>query len=223
MKHRSIICGVVYVLCLLADPAIDYAGGRACTPLWVPPGWPPHVTLLGIRFVAGVFLLGAVVRSLIARRNRRWTIGILAVLVVATGALRLAAPHLPGYLHGLRDRFVSKVGYTRMRQFAEEVSQNHPLVDFNGILIRPDRLKAASREQTEQWNDLVSRYPFLNWNYGAGSVIARGGLVELTWGSPLVGHWGFQVAPGGEVTDLDPDEGWFLRVAQDLQFVYYYN
>jgi hypothetical protein len=81
----------------------------------------------------------------------------------------------------------------------------------------------VTTEQTEQWNDLVSRYPFLTWNDGPGHVIARGGLVELTWGSPLVGHWGFQVAPGGEVTDLDPDEGWFLRVARDLQFVNYFD
>jgi len=223
MRTTSIVCGVVFLLCLLADPVIRYAGGRACTPLWVPPGLPAQVAPDVIGFVASVCLLGAVGHSLAVRRRRRWTLGALAVVIAATGAFRLIAPHLPGYLHGLRDRFVSEVGYARMRHFAEEVSQNHPLVGFNGILIRPERLASASAEQRQQWNDLVSRYPFLNWNYGAGSVIARGGLVELTWGSPLVGHWGFQVAPGGEVTDLDPDEGWFLRVAQDLQFVYYYN
>ncbi|HRS10556.1 MAG TPA: hypothetical protein P5242_05785 [Sedimentisphaerales bacterium] len=127
------------------------------------------------------------------------------------------------FLHGLRDRFVSKIGYARMSHFAKEVSQNHPLVNTEGILIQPEERKTASPEQIEQWNDLVSRYPFLNWNHGAGHVMARGGLVQLTWGSPLVGHWGFQVAPGGEVANLDPDEGWFLRVAKDLQFVNYFD
>ena len=97
------------------------------------------------------------------------------------------------------------------------------LVDPEGILIAPDRLKSVPREQTEQWNNLAARYPFLNWNHGAGHVIARGGLVKLTWGSPLVGHWGFQVAPGGEVTDLDPGRAWFLRVDKDIQFVNYFD
>ncbi len=223
MKYRSIVFGVVFLLCLLALPVIKYVGGRACMPLWVPPLLPAEIVPLGIGFVATVYLLGAVVRSLIARRDRRWTLAVLAVVVAATGAFWFGARHLPGFLHGLRDRFVSKVGYDQMRQFAEEISQNHPLVNVEGILIRPDRLKSVTTEQTEQWNDLVSRYPFLTWNDGPGHVIARGGLVELTWGSPLVGHWGFQVAPGGEVTDLDPDEGWFLRVARDLQFVNYFD
>jgi len=223
MKHRSIICGVVYVLCLLADPVIRYAGGRACVPLWVPPLLPAQVVPDVIGLVAAVFLWVVVVRSLIARRDRRWTLGVLAAVVAATGALWFSVPRWPVFLYGLRDRFVSKVGYARMRHFAEEISQNHPLVNTEGILIRPDRLKAVSPEQTEQWNDLVARYPFLAWNDGPGHVIARGGLVELTWGSPLVGHWGFQVAPGGEVTDLDPERAWFLRVAKDLQFVNYFD
>lgn len=223
MKHRSIICGVIYLLCLLALPVINYAGGRACMPLIVPPLLPAEIVPLGIGFVATIYLLGAVVRSLIARRDRRWTLGVLVVVVAATGAFWLGARHLPGFLHGLRDRFASRVGYDRMRQFAEEISQNHPLVQAEGILIRPERLASASAEQRQQWNDLVSRYPFLNWRPGAGSVVARGGLVTLTWGSPLVGHWGFQVAPGGEVTDLDSDEGRFLRVAKDIQFVNYFD
>jgi hypothetical protein len=223
MKRTGIVCGVVYLLCLLADPVIDYASGRACTPLWAPPGLPAFVVADAIRFISGVCLLGVVGHSLAVRRDRRWTIGILAVAVAATGACRLAAPHLPGFLHGLRDRFVSKVGYNQMRQFAEEISQDHPLVDAQGLMLRPDRFASASAEQIEQWTDLVSRYPFLTWNDGTGTVTARGGLVELTWGSPLVGHYGFQVAPAGEVTDLDKDQGWFLRVAKDIQFVYYYN
>ncbi len=223
MKRTSVVWGVVFLLCLLADPVIRYAGGRACMPLIVPPLLPAQVVPDVIGFVAAVFLLGAVVRSLIARRDRRWTLGVLVVVVAATGAFCFGARHLPGFLHGLRDRFVSKVGYARMRQFAEEVSHNHPLVDSEGILIRPDRRKPASIEQTEQWNDLVSRYPFLTWNFATGTVIAREGLVELTWGSPLVGHWGFQVATTGEVTDLDPDRAWFLRAAEDIQFVNYFD
>jgi len=167
--------------------------------------------------------LGAVVRSLVTHRDIRWTAGALLTVLALTATHWLGIRHLHAFLHGLRDRFVSKIGYARMSHFAKEVSQNHPLVNTEGILIQPEERKTASPEQIEQWNDLVSRYPFLNWNHGAGHVMARGGLVQLTWGSPLVGHWGFQVAPGGEVANLDPDEGWFLRVAKDLQFVNYFD
>jgi len=45
--------------------------------------------------------------------------------------------------------------------------------------------------------------------------------VEVTWGSALTGHWGFQVAPDGEVKDLEPGRGTTLRVSRDIQFVSY--
>jgi len=42
----------------------------------------------------------------------------------------------------------------------------------------------------------------------------------MTWGSPLTGYWGFQVAPGGEVKDPEEGRGRILRVSEDIQFVY---
>ena len=51
-------------------------------------------------------------------------------------------------------------------------------------------------------------------------MIVRDGIVELTWGSALVGHWGFQVAPDGVVKDMERDRGAVLRVAADIQFIY---
>ena len=51
-------------------------------------------------------------------------------------------------------------------------------------------------------------------------VIVRGGIVQLTWGSALVGHWGFQVAPDGTVRDLEKGYGAALRVSDDIQFIY---
>lgn len=224
MRRTSIVCGVVFLFSLAAMPVIDYAGGRVCMPLAVPPLFlPAGIVPMGAAFFAAVCLLGVVIRSLVVGRDRRWTVGVLAVVIAATGAYRLASPHLPGYLEGLRNRFVSKVGYDQMRQFAAEVSEPNALAMPQGVLVGADRVDAPSSEQTDPWDDLASRYPFLDWNGGAGAIIARNGVVELTWGSPLVGHWGFQVTPGGEVTDLDPDDGWFLRVARDIQFVYYYD
>ena len=56
-------------------------------------------------------------------------------------------------------------------------------------------------------------------------MLVQSGLVELTWGSPLTGHWGFQVSTGGAIWDLTDrkDRGRSLRVAEDIQFVYYYD
>jgi hypothetical protein len=66
----------------------------------------------------------------------------------------------------------------------------------------------------------VSRYPFVSWNNNSGTIIAGDGLVSLTWGSPLVGHWGFEMSPNGLVKGVE-DRCTILRISDDLQFVYY--
>ncbi len=221
-KVVAVICSTVFVLCLAALPVIDYIGGRLCRPSDVPPFLPAKVVPFGVGFFAVAILVTSAITSLRVRRDRAWTIGALAIVVVATSVFLLSAPHLPGFLHGLRDRFVTQVGYPKMREFARELSQPGAPVDSEGILRKPGRGSTpTSKERQRQWNDLLARYPFLEWRFGANTVIVRGGLVELTWGGPLTGHWGFQVAPNGTVGAIDEDEGRVLKVADDIQFVYY--
>ncbi|MCX5644212.1 MAG: hypothetical protein NTZ17_05950 [Phycisphaerae bacterium] len=219
MRTISILCSVVFLLSLAAWPVIDYAGGRSCMPVTFPPLWPAELTASAIGLLAAVVLVIAVIKSLLARRRRAWTIGALAVVIAAGSAFWFCPPELPGFLHGLRDRFVAEVGYPKMREFAKEMSQAGP----EAIIGRPGMGSPPAPEQQRRWDDLVARYPFLNWTYGAGTVIVRGGIVELTWGSALTGHWGFQVAPDGVVKDIEKDRGKVLRVAADIQFIYYFD
>ena len=50
--------------------------------------------------------------------------------------------------------------------------------------------------------------------------LVRDGIVQLTWGSALVGHWGCQLAPEGTVRNLEKGHGTALRVPGDIQFIY---
>jgi hypothetical protein len=188
-------------------------------PLSVPPLLPAEIVPSGIGLVAAIILVRTVIKSLLARRHRLWTIGVLTVVIAAAYVFWFQLPELPGFLHGLRDRFVLKVGYPTMREFAKEVS----LVDAESALCRPGMGNVVSAKQKERWDDLVSRYPFLDWAYGAGAVVVRGGLVETTWGSALTGHWGFEVAPGGKVKDPEEDHCRILRVSEDILFVNYFD
>ncbi len=212
MRTASVLCCVVFLLCLVALPIIDYAGGRSGTPFF--PAAP-----LGIGLVAGIILVFTLIRSFLVRRHRLWPVGGLAIVVAATLVFGHLAPRLPGFLHGLRDRFEMKVGYPKMREFAEEVSQMGP----ETMIARLGTWKPPTAEDQKRWDDLVARYPFLNWNHATGTVLVRGGIVELTWGSALVGHWGFRVAPGGEAKDPEEDRCRILRASEDILFINYFD
>ena len=217
MRAVSVLCCLVFLLCLVAFPLIDYAGGRLCRPLSAPlVGLPAEIMPLGIGFLAVIVLVLTVVRSFLARRHRAWTIGALTVVSAAAYVYWFQLPKFPGYLEGLRDRFDMKVGYPRMREFAQELSR----VGEEAIIGRPGKWSPATPEDEKRWDDLVARYPFLKWNHATGTVLVRGGIVQLTWGSALAGHWGFQVAPEGTVRNLEKDRGAALRVSADIQFVY---
>lgn len=93
-----------------------------------------------------------------------------------------------------------------MRQFAQEFSQND-----------------SQPMEQKQWDDLATRYPFLRWSAGAHPWIVRQGAVKVEWGSPLFGHWGFEVAGKGTLSGPKKDRGRVLKVADDIQFFYDYD
>ncbi len=217
MRAISVLCSVVFLLCLVALPVIDYAGGRLCRPLGVPlVGLPAEIMPLGIGFLVVIILVLTLVRSFLARRHRAWTIGALTVVIAAAYVYWFQLPEFPGYLEGLRDRFVTKVGYPKMQEFAGEMSRAGP----EAMIAGPGRWKPETVEDQKRWTDLVARYPFLDWNNATGTVLVRDGIVQLTWGSALVGHWGFQVAPEGAVRNLEKGHGAALRASGDIQFIY---
>jgi hypothetical protein len=220
MRAISVLCSVVFLLCLMALPVIDYAGGRSCMPLCAPLVLlPAEVVPLGIGFLLVIILVLTVVRSFLARRHRAWTIGALTVVIGAAYVYWFQLPEFPGFLEGLRDRFAMRVGYPKMREFAREMAQTGP----EAIIARPGKWNPPTVENQKRWADLVVRYPFLEWNHATGTVLVRGGIVELTWGSALVGHWGFQVAPGGKANDPKEDRCRILRVSDDILFINYFD
>jgi hypothetical protein len=223
MKILSVICGVAVLLCLLAFPVIDYLSGRQCMPLIVPPFLPAQIVPFMIGLFALLCLLSTVVVSLVVKRYRRPSVGALTVCIMAIGVAVLWDIRQPKFLRGLRDRFVAEVGYAKMREFAREVSQDGFLLVVDGVLRRPGEYGVATPREQEQWDDLVARYPFLGWHEQSGTVRVGEGQVERHWGSALTGHWGFHVSTGAPLEAPEDDRGRVLRVADDIQFVEYFD
>ena len=53
MKKTSVVWGMVFLLCLVALPGIEYTGGRLCMPLIVPPLFPAQIVPVGVGLLAG--------------------------------------------------------------------------------------------------------------------------------------------------------------------------
>ena len=204
----SIIFCVIALLSILSVPIIEYVGGWLCSPLSVCM-LPAGIVPVAVWLLSVIMLIMSIVRSLIIRRHILLTCAALVIVLISTTAMLYLGNSM--YLYGLRDRFVEQAGYSDIRKFAYEVSRKQELVICGYML---------SDESKPIWDDLVSRYPFVSWNNNSGTIIARNGLVSLTWGGPIVGHWGFEVSPNGLVKDIE-DRCKILRISDDLQFVYY--
>jgi len=208
--NASIIFFVIALLSILSVPVIRYIGGRQCCPLIVAI-LPAEIVPVAVWLLSVIMLVMLVVRSLVIRRQILLRCAALVIVLISTMAMLYLSNPTLFYLYGLRDRFVEQAGYSDIRKFAYEVSQNQELIICGYML---------SYESKPIWDDLVSRYPFVSWNDNSGKIITRDGLVSLTWGSPLVGHWGFEVSPNGLVKDIE-DRCTILRISDGLQFVYY--
>jgi hypothetical protein len=206
----SIVFCVIALLSILSVPVIGYIGGRQCCPLIVAI-LPAEIIPVAVWLLAVIMLVMSVVRSLVIRRYILLRCAALVIVLISTMAFIFFCDLTLFYLYGLRDRFAEQADFSDIHKFAYEVSQKQELVICGYKL---------SDESKPIWDDLVSRYPFVSWNDNSGTIITRDGLVSLTWGSSLVGHWGFEVLPNGQVKDLE-NQGKILKVSNDLQFVYF--
>jgi len=220
MKMMSVICTGVFVLSLLGLLVLRYLDGRLDESQAVLSFFSADIGLLGVGFLAGLTLVYTAAASLMARRNRRWTAGALAIVFGATAIFWFGVNSV--FLYGLRDRFVAEVGYPAMHHFAREIIEDGSLTDADGMLHPPGCHGTASPRQQKRWDKLVARYPFLAWS-GGPATVARHGSVEASWGSALTGHWGFEVLLTGTLQSPDVDRGKALRVCDDIQFVCYYD
>jgi len=179
---------------------------------------PAEIVPVGVGFVAAVTLVAIAVKSFGDRKHEKWAVGALVGVVVATTALALFARHLPGFLHGLRDRFVAELGYAQMRDFAREVSQDKSLLGPDGMIQRPWKWDSVTGDKRKRWDALASRYPFLNRTRRLSTIVVRDGVIEVNWGGALIGQWGFQISLNGAVPNPDTKHWRVLRVADDIQF-----
>lgn len=134
MKMISVICTVVFVWCLLGLLVLRYLDGRLDESQAILPFFSADIGLLGVGFLAGLALVYTAAASLMARRNRKWTLAALAVVVGTTGVFWFCGNPATVYLYGLRDRFLTQVGYPAMRAFAAEVAQEDSLAEPDSAL-----------------------------------------------------------------------------------------
>jgi len=202
-NKKNIILCLIGVLCVGSIPVIEYVGGRLCFPLIVPPLLPAQIIPYAIWLFVAVMLFVTVVRSLKEKKQLIISCTGLLITIASMWIFHASFNPLTFFLVGMKTRFVKKVGYATMREFAKEVR-----LEQERYFEDPNSLK-----------ELSERYTFLNWVFGSGNFYIRDDVVEHTWGSPLTGHWGFQVSPDGTVKDIE--RGRFLRVSKDIQFVCY--
>jgi hypothetical protein len=196
---------------------IEFVGGLLCFPVIVPPGLPAQIVPYGIWLFAVAKLISLTIRALKRRRQILMPFGALVISLASMWFFFTRNQPMSGFLWGMKTRFAYVTGYEAMREFANEVAQKP-----EGIIDDPAKPDPRYNEDQRVRKALAARYPFLDWGFGGGDVCMRDDIVSLLWGSSLAGHWGFQVATDGMVKDLtEPDPGTFLRVSDDMQFVYY--
>jgi hypothetical protein len=212
--NRSIIIlSLLALLSIVAIPAIDYIGGRQCFPLVVPPLLPATIVPYTVWLFLVVLIVIFVVRSIIKKQGIFIALGALLIVLTSMWLFQNFYQSTSGFLWGLKSRFENDVGYKKMREYAHEYASEYTKSASNqhGIYVRDPNFH----------KDRLPRYSFLGWNSGNRYSYMVENVVEHTWGSPLTGHWGFQVSPNGAVKDIERCD--VLRVSSDIQFVYYYD
>ena len=182
--------------------SLSTSGGRRCCPLVVWPLLPAQVVPCCAWFVAVGVLIGLVFASRKKKEPLVVPIVALAISLVSMFVFLKVIEPCSFFVLGLKARFANDPGYARMREYARDVQLN-----YDSIIEDPNKR-----------DDLLSRYPFLDCFLGAGRFGVSDGVVYHEWGSALVGHWGFEVAPEGVAGEKGRE--FYLRVAPDIQFYF---
>ena len=224
MKINNAILIVILIFSIAGVYVIDYMGGYAAFPLSIML-FPAVLVPAFFALLAFVMLSIISVKGLI-RRSRTYqdflNIGVIAILIVI-----IVFVPFPDYVHGLRDRIKSGVGYEGLREFAQELGGREELIrrfpegpDSSYQLLKtPKRYGPLSKEEQDIWDEFADKYEFLHWNRGMAHVFIRNNIMTVEWGGALVGHWGFQVALHGTAFKNE-DRGRYLKVEDDIQFYY---
>jgi len=159
----------------------------------------PFVGIIASILIAMVWFL-----SLIWKKHRLWTTGMIIGFIVLIGLERLAPYPRDMIAYGLRDRLTHDQSLDELRRFARELEKMPP----------SGNNKSFTKEDLAN-TDLRKTYPFLSWSEGA-SAQETDGVAEVRWGG-FIGHWGFNVAINGAKLDLPSSpNSKALRISNDI-------
>ncbi len=149
---------------------------------------------------------------------RVWCTTMLVLFIASlTIQLYVLPPPRDLIVLGLRDRLLKVCPPDDLRRFARQVRTDLPLIGLShGILpdLKPD--------EAAKYQKLVDTYPFMKWGLEQGdgpSLYDLDGKIEVNWGGPADGHWGFTVAADGQKLPPDREAAvQIIRLADDLYF-----
>jgi len=191
--RREVIQGALgFAGCVVSIPIIDFCGGLAGRPLSIllfPLGLLP--ILLGV--FCGLFTRGSIVWGIVRQRRMKESLVALVILVLSC-VLFLTLTRLPvrPFLLGFRYRIFSVMTADALRMAAMRASA---LLDAEDPSLWGSGAKASysvSAKDQAFWAKMrevpgFSRLP----RYLV--IRSRGGVVEISWGSALAGHWGMRI------------------------------
>ena len=215
MKLMSITVLTLAVICLALRYVLNYCFGfyGSYEPF-------DYAILL---YLAGDILLLALsitwIVSLAQKKNRLWTSGMLAGLLVLNGVEYAIPSPSDLIIYGLRDRTIRDFSLNTLRQFAHDFDELPRLLTAS-----PGPAKTYMNEDLPK-TDLIEKYYFLTWLKGPGGfkgpsyVAETDGVVDVRWGGVLGGHYGFSVSIDGKRISPIKSNAQILRVSDDIFFV----
>jgi hypothetical protein len=205
------------VLFQIARYILDYYLGyseKSYTPIFI------ESFLFALNFLLLLVFTIIWLASIVKGKNNTWTstTWVLLLILVLPEPLHLIPPPADMIIYGMRERLLRDYNEETLRSLAR---------DFNRLPVLPDN--PTSRKIYLNRNlaqtDLPSKYSFLGWISRPGSsgpayISERNDIVDVRWGGPLTGHWGFSVAVYG--AKIDPPTGSStksIRISDDIYLI----
>jgi len=203
MKGFSLIALILMGACLVARYVLSYWMGyyeNSFSPLAYRDVLVPFVEAIAILVIIICWII-----SLIRKRQRIWTTGIVLALLILMAFSQGMPTARYFIICGLRDRLLHDHSLDNLRLFAQEIERMPP----------QGNNKSFTRENLAN-TDLKEKYPFLSWSQGASDVSEVNGMVGVRWGG-FIGHWGVNVAVNGQKLDLPSEPAKkALRLSDDI-------
>lgn len=214
MKILSSLCLLLAVACQAAGYYGMYSMG------WLGSAWRylNFFTLDPVLFLAVVALVGICLVSLFQRNQTVWSAAMLGGFVASMCVQLYVLPHpVRLVIYGLRNHVMQECSLDELRRFAREIHRDIP-----GVTVAHGAASYLAENQAAAYRKLQETYPFLNWDLDPGdgpSVYERGDRINVDWGGPAAGHWGFSVTFDGEKNESDKGpHAEILRMSDDIYF-----